>query len=154
MLVASLEFLSRQVNQTPAMQQALAWLEANHARLDLPERVEIDGKNIYALVQVYETIPAEAEVRCEAHRLYLDIQYIASGEEMMGWAPLDNLRAVTAYNAEKDVLHGSVPLAELTPVQVRAGHAAVFYPEDAHAPKLAVSSPTGVRKIVVKVRCA
>ena len=154
MIVAALAHLPRQCNPTLAMQRAIAWLEANHANLDLPERIEIDGKNIYALVQVYETVAAEPEVRCEAHHLYLDIQYIASGEEMMGWVPLDGLRDVTPYNPEKDVLFGKTNLSELTPVQVRAGFAAVFYPEDAHAPKLAVSSPTGVRKIVVKVRCA
>ena len=154
MIVASLAHLARQAQQTPGMEQAIAWLEANHANPNLPERIEIEGKNLYALVQIYETIPAEAEVRCEAHRLYLDIQYIVSGEEMMGWTSLDQLHDLIPYNAEKDALFGKAPLAEITPVQVRAGHAAIFYPEDAHAPKLAIGAPVSVRKIVLKVRCA
>jgi YhcH/YjgK/YiaL family protein len=40
----------------------------------------------------------------------------------------------------------------MTPVRVAAGEAAVFFPEDAHAPKLALSTPEPVLKVVVKVR--
>lgn len=153
MIVAALAHLSGQTRQTIAMQKAFAWLQANCTNPDLPARTEIDGKTIYALVQEYETLTGGGLVKCEAHRGYIDIQYIVSGEEMMGWAPLDNLQNPTAYNPEKDVLFGEVSTAELTPVQVRAGHAAIFYPEDAHAPKLAVGKPCAVRKIVIKVQC-
>jgi YhcH/YjgK/YiaL family protein len=151
MIVAA---LTGQTAQTAAMQKAFAWLRANCADVGLPARTEIDGKAIYALLQEYETLPAAETLKCEAHRGYIDIQYIVSGEEMMGWAPLDALLNPTAYNPEKDVLFGEVPAAALTPVIVRAGHAAIFYPEDAHAPKLAVGTPCAVRKIVIKVQCA
>jgi len=154
MIVAALEHLPAQAAQNAAMQKAWDWLLANRANPDLPARVEIDGKAVFALVQAYETAPAGETVKCEAHRQYLDIQYIVSGEEMMGWAPLDALGSLTAYNPDKDVLFGEVPSSALTPVQVRAGHAAVFFPEDAHAPKLAVGTPCAVRKIVIKVQCA
>ena len=154
MIVAALSHLPGQTTQSARMQQALAWLQANQANPDLPARVEIDGKAIYAMVQEYETATAGALMKCEAHRAYLDIQYIATGEEMMGWAALDTLQNSTAYNPDKDVLFGEVAAAALTPVQVRAGQAAIFFPEDAHAPKLAVGAPCAVRKIVVKVLCA
>jgi biofilm protein TabA len=154
MIVAALSHLPGQTTQSARMQQALAWLQANCSNPDLPARIEIDGKAIYAMVQEYETAAAGGLVKCEAHRAYLDIQYIATGEEMMGWAALDTLQNPTAYNPDKDVLFGEVAAAALTPVQVRAGQAAIFFPEDAHAPKLAVGAPCAVRKIVVKVLCA
>jgi biofilm protein TabA len=154
MIIAAFEHLGGQTPQTPAMQKAIAWLSANRTASDLAQRVEIDGKGVYALVQEYETAAAGDIVNCEAHRKYIDIQYICSGEEVMGWAPLDALRAVTDYNPDKDVLHGDVPDVEMTAVLVRSGQAAIFYPEDAHAPKLAAGKPGAVRKIVVKVRCA
>lgn len=153
MIVTAFEHLDRQTLQTPAMQKAMGWLRANRANPDLAGRVEIDGKEIYALVQAYETQPAAEVVSCEAHRKYIDIQYICAGEEVMGWAPLEVLRNATAYNPDKDVLNGDVPAAEMTAVLVRAGQAAIFYPEDAHAPKLAAGAPGSVRKIVVKVIC-
>jgi YhcH/YjgK/YiaL family protein len=152
MIVAALEYLAGQAVSPAGLKKALEWLQEHAADALLPERVEIDGKAVYALVQAYETIPAGAEVKLEAHKRYIDIQYIVSGEEMMGWADVRALRQPTAYNPDKDVFHGLLAASEMTPVQVRAGQAAVFYPEDAHAPKLAVSTPTAVRKIVVKVQ--
>jgi biofilm protein TabA len=152
MIVAALESLEKQTGQPARLHQALAWLVAHQADVDLNDRVEIDGKEIYALVQVYETIRSTELVKLEAHKSYIDVQYIVSGEEMMGWAPKDAMRDVTSYNPDKDVYHGLAERASLTPVIVRAGHAAIFYPEDAHAPKLAVGAPVAVRKIVLKVR--
>ncbi len=154
MLVASLEHLPRQVSHTPAMQKAVEWLLANRSTPGLPARVEIDGSDVFALVQSYQTEIPGALVEVEAHRKYIDVQYICSGVEMMGWLPLAAVGVPGAYQAEKDYLTAQVPAEELTPVIVRAGCAAIFYPEDAHAPKLASGSPAAVNKIVVKVRCA
>jgi biofilm protein TabA len=152
MIATTLEFIPRQMAMSADLQKALDFLkQANLAELQ-PGRIEIDGQNVYALVQAYETLPITASVKFEAHRQYIDIQYIASGEEVMGWADLKALQDVTAYNPEKDVLHGMLPAGEMTPVRVAAGQAAIFWPEDAHAPKLAVSSPAPVKKVVVKVR--
>lgn len=103
-------------------------------------------------MQAYETEVAGELVEVEAHRKYIDVQYICAGVEMMGWLPLALATGLSTYNPDKDVTKGDVPAAELTPVQVRAGNAAIFYPEDAHAPKLAVGVPVPVRKIVLKVR--
>jgi biofilm protein TabA len=153
MIVATLKDLSHQVALTPAMQTALDYLNQVQSSVEpQPARVEIDGKRVYALYQDYETIPSGAEVRLEAHRQYIDIQYIASGEEMMAWAPVNTLQNPTEYNPDKDVFHGTLPAAESTPVRVSAGQAAIFFPEDAHAPKLACAAPTAVHKIVIKVQ--
>lgn len=50
-----------------------------------PGVVEIDGKNIYAQIIDLTTRPAE-ENRPEVHRRYIDIQYLAWGEEKIGIA--------------------------------------------------------------------
>jgi biofilm protein TabA len=152
MIVTSLENLSHQIAMTSALKKAMDYLKNVHPADLQPGQVEIDGKNIYAMIQAYETRPASAEVRLEAHREYIDIQYVATGVEVMGWADIHALQNPTEYNAEKDVWHGTLPASEMTAVRVAAGKAAVFFPEDAHAPKLAVSSPTPVLKVVVKVR--
>ena len=151
MLVSDLSHLPRQVALTPAMQKALDFLKTAPNQDLQPGRVEIDGKNVYAMVQVYETLPAEDEVKFEAHRQYIDVQYIVSGEEGMGWAPLADLPDPTPYDAEKDACFGRLKAGQMTLARVQAGQAAVFYPEDAHAPKLAWQAPCAVRKIVVKV---
>ena len=151
MIITDLEHLPHQVNLSASIRKGISFLQDPHAAGLQPGRVEIDGGTVYAMVQAYETLPVGAEVKFEAHRQYIDIQYVVSGEEVMGWIALADLPAPTAYDAEKDVLFGLLPVARMTPVQVRAGQAAVFFPEDAHAPKLALGAPAPVKKIVIKV---
>ena len=45
-----------------------------------PGKYEIDGKNVYANVTAYTTIPWE-EAKYEAHEHYTDIQYVIEGSE-------------------------------------------------------------------------
>ena len=48
------------------------------------DRIEIDGENIFALLQRYETKNPE-HAAWESHRKYIDIQYMVSGAENMGF---------------------------------------------------------------------
>jgi YhcH/YjgK/YiaL family protein len=152
MIITALESLSQQVPMSYAMQMALDFLKTSRTTELQPGRVEIDSKNVYALIQTYETTLAPSEVRLEAHRQYIDLQYIVAGVEVIGWAHISGLQNPTAYDAEKDVWFGTLSRQEMTPIRVTAGQAAIFYPEDAHAPKLAFASPGAVVKVVVKVR--
>lgn len=151
MIVTTLESLSHQMVMTPAMQKAVDYLKSVRPADLQPGQVELDGKNVYVMIQTYETRPITPEVRLEGHRDYIDIQYVASGKELMGWAHIDSIQNPTAYNAEKDVCYGTLPANDMSLVQVSEGQAAIFYPEDAHAPKLAASKPAAVVKIVLKV---
>lgn len=107
---------------------------------------EIDGSNIYALVQRYMTKPRENGF-WEAHRRYIDIQYVVKGVELIGYANLDNLKA-GEYDEEKDFL----PLqGDGDFIVVQAGTFVIFMPQDAHMPCLTVTTPQAVEKIVLKV---
>ncbi len=121
-----------------------------HANETLPEgRLEIDGARLFALPQSYPPRPIEGSL-FEAHRRYADVQYIAAGAEMIGYAPTDTLKEETPYDPEKDIAFYAQP-ARYTPVAVPAGYFAVFYPEDAHMPCCRLDSDDRVRKLVVKV---
>ncbi len=153
MIVTDLEHATQQIALTPSLQKAIDFLRQARGR-ELPDgRVEIDGNTVYALVQSYETAPV-SQARLEAHRKYVDVQYVASGEEVIGWVSTDRLTPAVPYDDAKDVWFGSVPLNEMTPVRLAAGQLAVFYPPDAHAPRLAAGVPACVKKIVVKVKVA
>jgi len=63
---------------------------------DAPDgRHEIDGDNVFCMVQSYETRPRDGQ-RFEAHRQYADIQMILDGEEAILWAPVDALKSGSA----------------------------------------------------------
>ena len=112
-------------------------------------RHPIDGQAIFALVSTYETEP-ESVRSFEAHRRYIDVQYILTGREIICWAPLQELTTAGEYSAEKDIVFlagDSRARLQLTP-----GTFALFYPQDAHKPNCAWDSPQPARKVVVKVR--
>jgi YhcH/YjgK/YiaL family protein len=135
-------------NLHPGLKKGLNLL-ANSAFLSLPDgRHLIDGERLIAMPQRYETRLASAG-RWESHRRYIDIQHILQGEELMGWANTSVLKVAEPYDPARDVTfhEGAGSL-----IHVPAGYFAIFYPEDAHMPCLAVNErPTPVRKIVLKV---
>lgn len=111
-----------------------------------PGRYEL-GSGAYALVQEYETKTAEG-VQFEAHRKFIDIQYIFFGEELCYYAPISQMME-EEYQPEKDYvgLEGSgfaLPL--------KTGEFVIFFPRDAHLPsRVTAAGPKPVRKVVVKI---
>jgi biofilm protein TabA len=113
-------------------------------------RHDLDGDQCYALVQTYETKPVE-KAKFEAHRKYIDIQFIQNGRETILWAPLATMKEETmAYSDEKDAALWKLT-EDTTPLHVSAGHFAILWPEDAHAPCVEWGKSETVFKVVVKV---
>jgi YhcH/YjgK/YiaL family protein len=150
MIVSDLKHLDHQVSMTTALRKAIDFLLRPDIHLIPDGRVDIDGERVFALVQRYETVITDTP-RFEYHRKYIDIQYIVSGEEVIGWAPAERMTITEAYEEEKDISLGTVLDGKMTLVYLKAGQLAILYPEDGHAPKLAADRPSCVFKIVVKV---
>lgn len=116
---------------------------------DLPlEKIQIDGDDIFAIPQKYST-KEESEGKWEAHRKYIDIQYLVSGSENIGFVLVDYLEELEPYDEEKDVEFFS---GEGDYVQIHEGEFAVFFPNDAHKPGLKIESTEEVFKIVIKIK--
>lgn len=116
-----------------------------------PGRYEIDGDSVFALIQEYSTIPAE-EKQFEAHRNYIDIQYMISGSEMMGYTPSSNLQTVKPYDSDNDAELYACTRA--TECELAPGAFAVFFPEDPHMPgcNLRDRGSEKIKKLVLKIR--
>ena len=102
-----------------------------------------------ARFQRYTSVAGEGRFY-EAHRRYIDIQYIASGSERIRVRDLDELEEQTPYDAERDVAF--YRQAPGTDVILRAGEFAILYPHEAHLPMMPVDKPAEVSKVVVKVQ--
>ncbi len=85
----------------------------------------------------------------EAHRKYLDIQYIVKGQEVVGWADLDACQPVVEFNEEKDIGMYSGPFSYIT---IPEGVCYVAFPEDAHMPGRHLDVPNDFVKVVVKLK--
>ena len=132
---------------------ALKYLRDNDCTKLPVGKISIQGEQIYALVQDNTTKTRDQGV-WEAHRKYIDVQFVQSGRETILWAPLASMREETlAYDEKKDVaLWKLVP--DVTPVHLSAGHFVILFPADAHAPTVVWDTPTEVFKVVVKVKVA
>ena len=113
-------------------------------------RYPIEGDAVFALVQHYETEPEERR-RWESHRRYVDVQYVAAGEEQMLYVPVSALREPTEYDTGKEVIFYGGVEGPFNRLHVPAGSFAVFFQEDGHMPSLTWKTPSQVRKVVVKV---
>ena len=150
MIVTDLNHIDRQVLMTPSLRKVFDFLRGRDLH-SLPDgRTDIDGDRVFALVQRYETVPTDAP-KFEYHCRYIDVQCIASGEEIIGWAPSETMMITESYDEKKDICFGTVKKGKWTPVHLQTGQLMVLWPEDAHAPKLAAGGPLRVMKIVVKV---
>jgi YhcH/YjgK/YiaL family protein len=113
-------------------------------------KLEINGDKLFAVVQRYPGRPV-AEAKWEYHENYLDLQYVVTGDEYMGYAPWDaNLPVVMAYDPAKDagLVNASGPM-----VPISDGMFAVFAPRELHAPCLAVNpAKPDIFKVVMKCR--
>jgi YhcH/YjgK/YiaL family protein len=111
-------------------------------------RYELDGENLFYMVQTYETKPRE-EQEFEAHREYADIQILLDGEESILWAPREGLRLSKPYKPDAE-FYSLIPGA--TDLVLRPGQFCMFMPDDAHAPCITHETQCTVRKAVVKVK--
>ena len=110
----------------------------------------IEGDKIYYTIQRYTTKPL-SEGNLEAHRKYIDIQFLLEGEELLGYAPLKGLTIAEEYNPAKDIAFYETP-AEITKVKLEPGLFCILFPDDAHLPCRQLASPTEVRKVVIKIK--
>ena len=133
----------------PEFAAAFDFLKAPGAA-ELPVgRHEIRGDRLFAIVGKDQG-KGRDKARLEAHRKYIDIQYVVSGDEWIGWRDLKTCReSGLGYSAGKEIeFYTAAPTKWF---RFPPGSFAIFFPEDAHAP-LAGEGP--VHKVVVKVAIA
>lgn len=120
--------------------------------LDIPSgKYPIDGENVYAVVQRYETLP-EAALPWECHDKYWDVQYVAAGRERVLWAEREAVDVWEPYDDANDSRVAGGDYSSIS-VTLSAGQFAIFMPQDAHKPKCVCDRTSNVVKVVVKVRC-
>ena len=145
MIVCPYKDLGRYAPIIPGLEEAMKAVE--EMKEWVPGTIPLsDGNRI--LVQEGQNKSAEGKLS-EAHREYLDIQYIVEGEETMGWAPLETLTLDGEFNTVKDkgMYAGKVDF-----MRIGQGYCYVVYPEDAHMPGVHLDAPHAFKKLVFKLK--
>lgn len=108
-------------------------------------RAEIDGSLYATVANGPGRSPVDALI--ETHDRYIDIHYLITGSETIGW----KARADLGQAAETPDPRGDVTFYPDKPVAwttLSPGMIAVYFPEDAHMPML---SGGNIHKVVVKI---
>ena len=107
----------------------------------------ITENGVYAIVSEYET---KLDSQYEAHRAYIDIQYVISGKEHIYTGALDDAVSSEGYDRERDIIFfndlnkSDRHIADSTVMFI-------FFPSDIHKPSVSIGDPVPIRKVVVKI---
>jgi YhcH/YjgK/YiaL family protein len=134
---------------SPQIDIALLYLaEINPSRLPIG-KYPVNEDKVFALVQ--EPCTGEhSECRWESHKRYIDLQYLVSGQERIGFQSTDSLTILKPYDAGRDIAfyrdndRGFFPL-------LNPGSFVVCFPHEAHMPLVCENGPRRIKKIVMKI---
>lgn len=145
MIVCPFKELGRYASVIPGLEEAVKAVQSIESME--PATIPLSGGN-KILVQQGTTKAAQGQL-LEAHREYLDIQYIVKGRETVGWAPVDTLTLDGEFNTTKDkgMYSGHCDFME-----IGEGYCYVVYPEDAHMPGCHLETPSAYQKLVIKLK--
>jgi biofilm protein TabA len=135
----------------PMAREIMAFLKEHRAD-DLPVgEIEIRGRELFVRPAEYQTrLPEEG--RFETHQVYMDLQYVLKGAEIMQFAPSDRLTPATSYDVQGDYQFFMAG-KDITDVVVRAGEFVVYYPGEAHRPMCQHGlGAESVKKLVFKIK--
>lgn len=152
MFAGHIDNLSREQAMLPLLvQKALSYLKDTDMAAIAVGRHDILGEDMFVLVSEYDTEQFDAR-RPEAHESYADVQYVISGQEIIGYSnKTPELKMTENLLAMKDLAFYQPP-ADESELKLTSGMYAVFYPWDIHRPNCNYNGVNQVRKAVVKIR--
>lgn len=129
--------------------QAFHFLKsANLQELPLGKQ-ELEGQHLFVSVAEYYG-KQKPETLYESHKKYIDIQYVAKGEEIIGLTTLDKVTIRDPYSEEKDITFYDFDGGEY--LKATSENFFLFFPEDVHRPSITTGDSVLVKKIVVKIK--
>jgi biofilm protein TabA len=113
--------------------------------------IKNNSEDFFYILSTYNTSGCIEEKPAEAHRKYIDLQFILYGEEKVGYADYRNSKMLSKdYSPENDVeLFKKIENESF--FILRKDMYAVFFPEDIHRPGITNKEMRGVRKIIFKI---
>ena len=133
-------------NISDNLKKGFEWIKNNNLS-EMPDgRYEISEK-IYANLQSYMT---KDDADYEAHRAYIDIQYIVEGEEKSGVLDYSKCETLKEYDNNNDIEFLKTNSEEEF-YTIHKGEFFVFFPHDAHKPAIKITQNKPVKKVIVKV---
>lgn len=149
MIFSSIYYSDECEHYPEAIQKAIDYLKSRDFLLVEPGVYEIQGRDIYAQVFDAETVPIDKK-RAESHEKYLDLQFLVSGRERLGFTKNTGEYKVSEKIPERDIIFYD-SIADEGFIESRPGCMCIFFPTDIHRPELISGEAMKLRKVVVKI---
>ncbi|MDD4321195.1 MAG: YhcH/YjgK/YiaL family protein [Acidaminococcaceae bacterium] len=131
---------------------ALQYIKENDFAMWANGKYEIDGRNIFARINTYETEP-KAQRKPEKHFDYIDIQILVIGSESVGYCPVTDKFIVSEDKAKTDDVVFYKETYKENFITLHPGDIGIFFPWEVHRPNCNCGDiALPVKKVVVKVR--
>ncbi len=150
MIKNSLKYTKNYYSLSAKIKLALEYLEQNDLKERENGRYDILGEEIYINVQDYTSKP-ETQGKWEAHRKYIDIQFMIKGSEKIGVGEIDNFQTSEVYDESKDLEFLEATNDKYQFIKMKENDFIILYPQDVHMPQIAMDTPSYVKKAVVKI---
>lgn len=130
------------------IRRAIAYIKSTDFSTMQTGKHEID-ENMFLLVNEYETKDNELDI-LEAHKTYIDFQYIMEGSEIIEYELLNEQKIYKDYQTDDDYIlfHKTKNVSQL---KFSAGMFAILFPDDLHLPGVINASKSNIKKLVLKV---
>lgn len=142
--------LSMYRGYSPLFDLALEYVKNTDLKALEPGKYPIQGDSVFALIQAPETAKREERL-WESHQRYIDIQYLITGHEWIGFQNTDFLTVKEPYSTERDIAfyhdNGKGFFVPMVPESF-----VVCFPQDAHMPLVCEKTPEPIKKAVIKIQ--
>lgn len=143
------EFAKSYYSHTERWNKAFIFLRDNDLTQLEAKRYDLEGDSLFVMVSDYNTKNPE-DANYEAHRKYIDLQYVVSGSELIDLAPVSSKDSIVSpYDDAKDIEFMTIPNGK--ELLATPNRFFLFFPVDAHRPGLKIGDNAPVKKIVVKI---
>lgn len=150
MIFDNIENASIYHNLSKKIKEGLLFLQNNDLK-NMQKGKYIINDDIYVNIEQYYPKPIE-NCKLEAHKRYIDIQYIIEGEEMLGFINIHekSLTPLQTYDEKKDIIFYD---GECNYLKAKQNNFIIFDTYDVHKPQIETNEKkTPVKKAVVKIR--
>lgn len=146
MIIDNLTNLDKYISLHKDFKLVFDYLKNNNLEtMNCAKNIQLRGNEVFFNLDEYETKPTQ---KLEAHKKYIDIQVVITGEEYMGYTNIKNTTISEEYDEKRDVMFLN---GDVDKVLATNKNFIIFYPEDAHMPALSVTEPQKVKKAIFKI---
>jgi len=150
MIIDKIENIEQYFGLSTSIDIALQYLKNTPFRQKKDGHFEIDGKEMFSHIETYTLKPPE-ECYFELHKKYIDVQYMLSGRELVGYSPRQTLTSIIkSYDDVMDTALFDIP-ESYSKITFLEGMFILLYPDEGHMFKCWLGESLTVRRAVVKI---